>query len=106
MCVFVTFCLLFLVVRDVLVPIILYILVVLLGSLNSGTRILLVLLVLKARSLLSLRSDFLIVRFFCVFFLFFIQDCVLQVWSGIVKSAVSAYVLGELGFPEDAQERF
>jgi hypothetical protein len=80
---------------------------VLLGSLNSGTRILLVLLVLKARSLLSLRSDFLIVRFLCfVFYLFFIQDCVLQVWSGIVKSAVSAYVLGELGFPEDAQERF
>ena len=67
-CVFVTFCLLFLVVRDVLVHIILYILVVLLGSLNSGTRILLVLLVLKARSLLSLRSDFLIVRF-CFFVL-------------------------------------
>jgi hypothetical protein len=72
----VTFCLLFLVVRDVLVPIILYILVVLLGSLNSGTRILLVLLVLKARSLLSLRSDFLIVRFLFFFeFVFHSRLC-------------------------------
>ena len=47
--------------------------------------------------------------FDCAFFFWFVfvlySRLCFQVWSGIVKAAVSAYVLGELGFPEDAQER-